>query len=220
MVLRKRFVVMALIIAAAPAWGEPDRAANSVDRSSPEGVFAAYKNAVNGRNWKALFSLKTTEAQNREIEQVAVGVAVSEADPNNPNELRTYREIAAKHGIDWQDVKKLVSKAEASGDKDAFSKDDFQLPMRRIVERVADKPELFAEVQEFYAKIGQPVSVTVHRLEKLVRNGDTAEGESIATRRLIATVTNDTGETQRVIQDFDGRSSIRFRNVNGKWFLD
>lgn len=219
MVLKKQLGVMALMIAVAPAWGEPKRAANSVDRSSPESVFAAYKKAVNGRNWKSLFSLKTAEAQNEEIQRIAFFAALEEADPENPEEIRAYRAILSKHGIDLREVKKLVSEAEASGDKHAYNKDDFLVPMRRIVHRVADKPALFSEANDFCVKIGQPLSVKVRGLENLVVDGSTATGKSIETRCTIATV-RDAFETRRVPQDFEGSSSIRFRNIDGEWFLD
>lgn len=214
MAMRKRLAVFALMIATAPAWAE-----DSVDRSSPEGVFAAYKKAVNDRNWKAVFSLKTIEAQNREIRLIAFMAALEETDPENPEELRAYMAILSKHRLDIREVKKLVSDAAASGDKDALNKDGFLVPMRRIADRVANKAELCSEVNDFHTKRGQPLSVTVNRLENVVLDGSTATGKSIGTRRVIATVTVASG-TRREPQDFEGTMSIRFRNIDGEWFLD
>lgn len=58
------------------------------------------------------------------------------------------------------------------------------------------------------------------KLEKLDVNGDTADGEYSETRRLVATVTQEGREGQRVIHDAEGRTSIRFRKIDGEWFID
>ncbi len=113
-----------------------------------------------------------------------------------------------------------MSEAQATGDEDAFNKDAFLIAMRRIANQVADKPALFSEARNFFAKIGEPVSVTILKLEKLDQHGDTADGVYSDTHRVIATATQQGRAPERLIHDGEGTTSIRFRKVDGEWFID
>jgi hypothetical protein len=189
-----------------------------VDRTSPQAVFAAYKKATNDRDWKALFSLGTTSRQNFELMQIAVGLRIQQIDPAQPDEIRAYRLILAKHGIDWQEVKKLAAEAEASGEN-AFSSDTFLVPMQRIIDRVTNKADLFSAANDFLSKCSDPVAVTVHGMENLVQNESTATCDSIESHFCTATV-NDGRRTSKVRQKVEGTSALGFRRIHGRWFLD
>lgn len=183
---------------------------------TPQAVFAAYKEATNGRDWKTLFSLGTTAYQNAQLMEFAIGAAYSQEDPQHLEEIRTYRAIVAKYGIDWREVRKLVEDAKSGDDKDAFL-----VPLERMVDRVEKKAELFSAVSDFFAKASDPLEITVRDLKNVVDNGATASGDSIETSIATETATDpQTGRTRKRRIEVEVTSHLFFRRIDGSWYLD
>jgi hypothetical protein len=212
-----RHALLALVVVLANSLtGLAQETPRRTEYKTPQAVFAAYKEATNEHDWKTLFSLGTTAYQNACLQEFAIGAAYSEEDPEHPDEIRSYRAIVAKHGIDWRKVRKLVEEARAGGDQNALSD-----PLKRMVDRVEKKAELFAAVSEFLSKCSDPVAVTVQDLKNLVEDGETATGDSIETRVVIETSTDQlTKRTSKLRRKGQSSSRLFFRRIDGSWHLD
>lgn len=209
-------VLLLFSFAAASTRGVAEERSVSPDCKTPEALFAAYKKATNDREWKTLFSLASVEYQNSQLMDYAIGAAFSEEDPMHPEELRTYRAILAKHGVDWKQVRQLVPDEQISDDNDAFV-----VPLQRIIDRTKSKADLFSEVNDFFASTSDPPSVTVLQMKNLVQKGSTAQCES-AERRVVTETTIDaaTNVTRKIRREVPATSRLFFRQINGQWRLD
>lgn len=212
---RQTTAVLVAVLASSSA-GLAQDPPRSKGHKTPQAVFAAYKEANNGHDWKTLFSLGTTAYQNAQLMRFAIGAAYSQDDSEHPGETRTYRAIVAKYGIDWREVRKLAEDANGGGDQNAFL-----FPLERMVGRVEKKAELFSEVSEFLLKASDPVAIVVRDLKNLAEKGSTATGDSIETTVIIETATDQlTQRTSKRRLEGQLTSHLFFRRIDGDWYLD
>ena len=189
---------------AVAAAGEPPR--NS-GYDTPEELFEAYRQATNNRNWKTQFALGTSEFQDSQIFDIALGSASSD-DPD-------LAPLFAKHGIDLKQILKEVSASQGAKDE----VDKLGELAARVVKGATNKAELYEIFHQHLVKRGAGTT-TVHEMRNLVQQGSTASCELKETRIAKETRTDfTTGVTSEVPVTFQGTSSLTFRRIDGKWFL-
>jgi hypothetical protein len=198
----------AVLIAAVASPAIADRPADALGHKTIEELYAAYKEATEKRDWKALFLLSTPERQNADILMLAVSAATS-------NDA-TLRRLVEEHGVDWRQL------------DHAWTTEDNQRLMREapalaasIGKKVRDKVGLFVVAQShLLAKRSDLLSTEVQELKNLVRRGAMAVGESnernTCIERTFDARGNQTGQVRRALSV---KSRLWFRQINGHWYL-
>jgi hypothetical protein len=213
-------VPLFLFLASCASGGEGNNGTEiQIRYPSPTAVFDAYREARDKREWRKVFSLLTTDAQNDAVFESLFACAAG--NPNNQQEIiKKYVDIAAvdaeyekkymeKHGIDIAESNRL----HGSDPKYKPRAPDRDLKVDATALHVKDKAGFVEAVAKLSEK--NPVS-PLGALEHLVVKGDTATGsakETVLPRSGESPLKS--GQSPPVYE-----KPFEFRRVNGSWLLD
>jgi len=184
----------------------------SVDRSTPEAVFEAHKQAMIDKDWKMSIALVTPETQ-----EMMVGMIASVAVNLAPKD-KEIADVLKKHGID-QSMWESQSQGFTPGNfKEMMQK--ARQRMQRYREVIKDKPAFYVEAMGHIDKAGR---------ELMKKSGGGSGGDfqgelakSQAETKLIDVVI--TGNTAKGKQSFSFRGKttdvpVAFKRIDGEWYV-
>jgi hypothetical protein len=213
---------LVLLMASCAGDGEGKKETENPARyPSPTAVFDAYRNALGKREWRTVFSLLTTEAQNETVFETFFSCAELDSDESNAI-IKRYVDLTAandeyesqykaKHGVD---LKKLMKEHQ---DDPEFvpPAQDREIFRDAVAEHVKDKPGFYESAAKMFVET-TPV-FPLGDLEHLVVKGDTAKGSAVQTivSRSGESSSQGPGQSQPVYE-----KSFEFRRVGNGWLLD
>jgi hypothetical protein len=166
--------------------------------ATPQSTFAIYRDAVARKDWKAALRCMTRESQDRVVGGLVVGMATASIVSEDA------AAVLEKHGIDRGElVGDVVGGALTSlvNPREAIDKG-----MRPSLENIPDKPAFFADgmawLEENNKQVADHLLVAAGaQLSDVQIEGDTATGTLS-------------------VPIAGGKTSLRFKKVNGRWLID
>jgi hypothetical protein len=165
--------------------------------TTPHATFAAYREAVVRKDWKASLNCLTPQAQDKMLGGLVLGIAGASIFNGEAADL------LEKHGIDRGGlVGNLLGGALA---KLASPDETAEKGIRQSLQAIPDKPAFFAEGMAWLEENNKKAADTLllaatAQLTDVEINGDTATGKLSA--------------------PIAGNSTLRFAKVNGRWLID
>ncbi len=164
---------------------------------TPQATFAAYREAVVRKDWKASLDYLTSESQEEMLGALVLGIAgASVADGE-------AADLLEKHGIDRGGLVGNVlggMLAKLTGAEDADQKG-----VRQSLQAIPDKPAFFAEGMAWLEENNKKAADTLV-LAAAAQLGDVEINGDRATGKLSVPIA--------------GRSTVDFARVDGRWLIE